>query len=384
MVREKVAIIMGENLGWATMRKSWEASLSQDQEYEFTFFHPEGYARSIYDITDRLKRFNSIGSAIGGSRAAKHAIAEGYRKIIVASTHYAAFLPPAKKVKYCVYGDATIRQIDALGYTLHKPNPYSLKGLLQYLVRSAYCYMYDRATSRLAKHGSLFLCVSKWYAKGLIDEHNVPPNQTKVLPLLIDTDYWSPAENSPKSENLRIVFVGGDFARKGGYALLEVCEMEDFRDCQFHFVTRWAPDSAPSNAVFHTQMAPNSTELRDLVRSCDLFVLPTQGDCSSIALLEAASCGLPAVISNVGGIAELVDNYQTAILLEVPSPSAIAEAIRVYRDNPDKLAAHGEAARRKMVREFDRRVSVDRVKEVVAAMGMSQQQMQKRFAGTWK
>jgi glycosyltransferase involved in cell wall biosynthesis len=377
MAKEKIAIIMGDHLGWETTRKTWEANLSQDDEYEFAFFNPEEYARSITNMTRRLKRLTSLSAALGGRKAAEDAIAQGYRKIVVAPSHFAAVLPRTKGVRYYVYGDATIRQIDALGYTRNQPNLYTLKGLIQYPIRAGYFYLYDNALGRHAARGNIFLCTSQWYAQGLITEHQVSSDQVKILPCAVDTNYWTPGQNVDPQEQLQIdrsqpdrlqiVFVGGDFERKGGHELLAVCQMPEFSDCQFHFVTRIAPQQTLQNAVFYTQMNPNSSELRDLVRSCDLFVLPTQGDCSSIAALEAAACGLPAIVSDIGGVAELVDDDHTGVVLRGSDPMEIAEAIRTYRDNRERLVAHGVAARQRVVQEFDNRVCLNRLKDVVTA-----------------
>ena len=275
-------------------------------------------------------------------------------------------LPVSGDVRYYIYGDATIRQLDSLGYcTLHKPDASSMKGRLQSLFRAVYRHVYDRSFAKLTAKGHVFLCTSPWYARALMDEHHVPRDQIAILPFCVDSEYWTPASEAAKPDALRILFVGGDFVRKGGDLLLEACKMPAFQDCQFHFVTRMLSLDMPSNARFYTQMSANSTQLRDLVRSCDLFVLPTKGDCSSIALLEAASCALSAIASDIGGIADLVDNGRTGILLRDLSPPAIAEAIQTYRNDRDMLQAHGHAARRKVMDQFDVRVCLAALKRTI-------------------
>ncbi len=60
--------------------------------------------------------------------------------------------------------------------------------------------------------------------------------------------------------------------------------------------------------------------------SSDLVVIPSLVEATSIAALEAMSCGKVVAASNVGGLPEIIDE-KTGILFEPGSPQAIANAI---------------------------------------------------------
>lgn len=368
MTREKVAIIIGNDLGWASIRKTWETKLSQDETYEFVFIYPEDRATAVTKAIHRLGRFTSMRAALAGRAAAKEAIRRGCRKLVVGSSHYAAFLPSAKGVRYYVYGDATPRQLETLGYSQHEPDFRSVGGLFEIVARAIYRSMYDRAFRRLSRGRHHFLCVSAWYAEGLAHEHDIPSDRIAEVPFSVDTDYWRRSAERDVSQPLRILFVGGDFYRKGGPELLAVSEMADFQDCQFDFVTLFRPERVRPNAVFHSGMKPNSAALRDLVQSCDIFVLPTRADCSSIATLEAASCGLPAIVTETGGVGEIVEHGRTGMIIESQDVLSIAEAIRTYQRDRQQASIHGAAARRRVARHFDDRVSLGALKAVLGAV----------------
>lgn len=48
----------------------------------------------------------------------------------------------------------------------------------------------------------------------------------------------------------------------------------------------------------------------------DVFALPSEEECLSIALLDASMCGIPAVAFNVGGNSEIIINNKTGFIVE--------------------------------------------------------------------
>jgi glycosyltransferase involved in cell wall biosynthesis len=68
--------------------------------------------------------------------------------------------------------------------------------------------------------------------------------------------------------------------------------------------------------------------------TADLFVLPSHSEGSPNVLLEAMAANLPIVATDVGGVAEIVENNESALLVPPNDPDALATAIvRVLTDN---------------------------------------------------
>lgn len=358
MNKPKVAVIINSSLGWKSIRESWTRELSGHGEFEFVFLSLENYRDHIPFWVRRLKRFSSLSEIFMGRAAAKDAIRQGCEKIVIATLHNAGALPERNGVRYFIYGDATIRQLDSFGYysksTAELP---AHKKALNALIRTAYKAIYDSAVRRLLKRGHTFLCMSRWYADGLAKEFPGIGRSLRILPPSVDTRHWTPPAGERDRKNLVVLFLGGDFERKGGDLVLAASRMPEFKDVHFHFVTRSAPQGIPGNATVHTGMQANSQALVDLLRSSDLLVLPTRADCSSVAALECAAVGLPAVIRGLAGIPELVQDGATGILLKHHSVEEVAAAIRFYQQHPEALRQHGMAARKYAAENFDTRVA---------------------------
>lgn len=67
----------------------------------------------------------------------------------------------------------------------------------------------------------------------------------------------------------------------------------------------------------------------------DVFVLPTRpGEGVPRVLLEAMASGLPVITTRVSGIGSLVIHGQNGLLIDEPSPGAVARAVRLLLDQP--------------------------------------------------
>ncbi len=99
-------------------------------------------------------------------------------------------------------------------------------------------------------------------------------------------------------------------------------------------------------------LAGERSDVPDVMRAMNVFVLPSRAEGISNTILEAMASGLPVVATDVGGNGELVDAGNTGLLVPPAQPEAMAEAIASYVLNDKTSSAVGRAARARAAKHF--------------------------------
>lgn len=107
------------------------------------------------------------------------------------------------------------------------------------------------------------------------------------------------------------------------------------------------------------------SDIPDLMRAADAFLLTSRWEGLPVAVLEASASGLPVVATAVGGTDEIVRPPATGRLAPVGDPSAIAAGMNAVAGmSPGDRLALGAAAREHVTREFGLEHVLDRWEEV--------------------
>ena len=78
-----------------------------------------------------------------------------------------------------------------------------------------------------------------------------------------------------------------------------------------------------------------------------------QGEAAPVAVMEAMSCGLPCIVSIIGGTADMIRDGEDGLLVPQEDVEAIAAALRKLVTDPDLRRAMGQAARTSAEEKFD-------------------------------
>jgi len=98
---------------------------------------------------------------------------------------------------------------------------------------------------------------------------------------------------------------------------------------------------APANARLLGRLA----DVRPLLAAADVFVVPSRREGQGIAALEAMAARVPLVASRVGGLADMLADGETALLIPSDDPDALAAALsRLKSDARLRAKLTGNAA----------------------------------------
>jgi hypothetical protein len=210
-----------------------------------------------------------------------------------------------------------------------------------------------RSTDRLYSSVRHFFPWSTFVADSLVSDYGIPTAKITVTSPGTNTTLFSPLSVKTPSEKVRILFVGGDFERKGGDLLKAWAEQTVNRqNVELHIVTR--DNIAPGpNLHIHHNITNNSPELVALYQQADIFVLPTRADCYSLVSMEAMSCGVPVVISNLGGISDIVTDTETGFLMPPGDGAAMGKHLDLLVTDSKLRQSMGQKSREKALNLFD-------------------------------
>lgn len=93
-------------------------------------------------------------------------------------------------------------------------------------------------------------------------------------------------------------------------------------------------------------------QVEEVLSISDLFLIPSGSETFGLAALEAMSCGVPVISSNIGGLPEVNLHGKTGYLCELGDVEAMGEyATKILKD--EKLHAKMSKAARKQAEEFE-------------------------------
>ncbi len=93
-------------------------------------------------------------------------------------------------------------------------------------------------------------------------------------------------------------------------------------------------------------------DIPELLRTMDVFVLPSLEEGMPQALLQALSMERAVVASSVGGIPEIIRDGQTGFLVSPQDPAALSEKIGTLLRDPDQRKAFGQGGRRVIAESY--------------------------------
>jgi glycosyltransferase involved in cell wall biosynthesis len=352
----RLGFVMEQTLGHITHAENFKYWVDRDPEVKAHWIPINYDERDKWDHTPLVKDNWTLKASLRARDQVRSAFRTESLDGLFFHTQVTALFSQhlMMKVPTVVSMDATPLNFDAIGQSYnHTPSPHRLVEAVK-----------NALNGRTFEKARRLITWNEWGKQSLMRDYGIPADKVIVIPPGINMERWQVHQHVEHSAGgaVRLLFVGGDFRRKGGETLLKAfCEfLKD--DCELDIVTREDVDTRGlPNVRVHSGLRPNSAELMKLYERADVFVFPTLGDSLPLVIMEAMASGLPVITTAVGAIAEEVEDGVTGFLTPPEDHRALANAtLKLVRD-VELRRQMGAVARRAANRLFNGSCNYHRV-----------------------
>lgn len=217
---------------------------------------------------------------------------------------------------------------------------------------SAYRRMVSRGLNYLWRHAGAVVANSD----RLAEEARVhdPKTPIAIIPHGSDAHGITPKEDYAPQGDVSLLYVGRLAKQKGFDVLLPALAMLSSA-LKWRLTLVGDGPEWPNIAASAARLAlidridlrgwQGWSELPELYRSADVFVLPSYDDGMPAALLEAMATGLPVVGTHIAGMGEAVLHEKTGLLVPPRNSEALADALTLMIADPSRWESYGRAGR---------------------------------------
>jgi len=161
----------------------------------------------------------------------------------------------------------------------------------------------------------------------------------------VDTNYFKPSNE--KEETFTVLFLGHKSLIKGVPYLLEAWKKLNLKDAKL-IVAGYQDKKLIEIYRRRTQFeAPGIVNPLKYYQKAHIYILPSLGDSFARTALEAMSCGLPVIVSDMTGIKDVIEDGKEGFIIPSRSVKSISEKILYFYENPSEVKRMGKNARRK-------------------------------------
>lgn len=181
-----------------------------------------------------------------------------------------------------------------------------------------------------------FLVASKMSGRSL-EYCGVSKDKYTIIPYGVNQSEFDYEQKKIHAGPIRLIFVGYANYRKGIHHLLNV--LDRFDENEFDVTIAGMFD--PTNDIYNNYKDKKNVHFigfvtRDLLaeeyKKADAFVFPTIGEGYGLVLLEALSCGLPAIVSNLAGGDDAIIEGYNGYVFEGGNDDALEKALRKFKE----------------------------------------------------
>lgn len=197
---------------------------------------------------------------------------------------------------------------------------------------------------------------SDWQKELIVKEYHLIPEKIHVIPNFVMTDLFCPLIREKKFD---IVYVGRSNYQKNLFALLEAIQI--LKNKKLRYTMLMIGGCSKDKKIRSIALTYNlditfmdnvsNFKLPALLNSARVYILPSFHEGHPKTLLEAMSCGLPCIGTDVPGIKEDISHEETGYLCGT-SPEDLATAIQIVMTDELLQKKMGDNARKYILNRY--------------------------------
>ncbi|MCH7818930.1 MAG: glycosyltransferase [Candidatus Marinimicrobia bacterium] len=197
-----------------------------------------------------------------------------------------------------------------------------------------------------------------------------------TIPFGVDVDLYFPATTSPRNESICIGLVKSFEEKYGVEYLIRAMKIVVDRGfnsnlvlvgdgSQFDNLVNLGRSLGISNLIKFIGKVDNS-KVASYLQTMDIFVVPSisSSETFGVAVIEASSCAIPVIASDIGGLSEVVVDGETGYLIPPRNEEAIAEKIIKLIEEPELRQNLGANGRKFVLDNYDWNLCAKKMEEV--------------------
>lgn len=196
------------------------------------------------------------------------------------------------------------------------------------------------------------VALSNEVAKSISDTFNLDINKIPIILNGEDTSRFN-IKNDYTFDRLNIVHIGRFVEIKNQELIIELAKI--LKEEKYNFKITLIGDNNTPYGIYLKELIEKESlnnvidiigpidNVEDYLNKADIFILPSLTEGVPMTLIEAMSCALPIVVSNVGGIKDILTNNDNALLIN-PNINELSSAIKDLANDLEKREKLGKNA----------------------------------------
>lgn len=231
--------------------------------------------------------------------------------------------------------------------------------LLAYQLYAPFLVNYDR------------VIVFSQIQRELLSRLGVRDENIAVIPNGVDIEKYSPGASQMKAEfkaERLFVYQGRIAAEKNVEALLRAWKLADMGAGSKLLIVGDGP-MKPSLETFYGSeyniiwlgFVADENRRIEILRGCDVFILPSLVEGLSLSLLEAMACGLACLATDVGADGEVLEKGAGIIINPKTIKTQLRTLLPLFQDHPELTTVLGQKARKRVLERYTLTNNIERL-----------------------